>query len=166
MPYFILLQIRFSVFQQFYFNTFFPCNSIVFYAIKNFLIRRQLASPNCQRRPLAHKKLKALALGRSSTYRYRLSVCVPQIPGLEPHPRGDSIWRWGLFGGHESGALLDGISVLIRRYQGASSLSPPPRRQPSMSQEGGTHQTPALPPELWKICLLTNHPIYGIAKLR
>ena len=66
--------------------------------------------------------------------------------------------RWGLWEviGHEGGALMDEISILIKRLQRAPLPLPPcedtVRRQLSKDQEVGPHQTPNLPGS-WTSCL-------------
>ena len=53
--------------------------------------------------------------------------------------------------GHEYGALMNGIHVLIKETPESSLIPPHPphedieRKQQSMEQEAGSHQTPNLP---------------------
>ena len=80
---------------------------------------------------------------------FGLNVCAP-TPNhvLKSYSQGDGIRRWGHGRrlGHEGGALMDGISALIK--ESSEPLTLPllscegtARRQPSMNQEVGSHQT-------------------------
>lgn len=71
----------------------------------------------------------------------------------------------GAFGrqlGHESGAVINGISTLVKSPDSPSLLPPcadMTKRQPSMSQEAGSHQT------IWGLCDLGLPSLQNYEKL-
>ena len=84
---------------------------------------------------------------------HRLNMCPSKINILKSNPQCDGIRRWGLWRweGHESEALKNGISALIKETP-ESSLSPSAsvRLQPSVIQEVSSHQTQnLLVPSSW-----------------
>lgn len=87
------------------------------------------------------KKFKAPHLVLTHSHWYELIGCVtPKLICWKPNPQCDCIWSLWAMIGHESGALVNGISALTKRSPG--SLSAPSAmwrhsaKVPSLNQSG------------------------------
>lgn len=117
-----------------------------------------------------------------SAHEFQMSVIdwmsvYPEIHVLIPNPKCDGIWR-GSFGGwlcHESGDLMNGISAFVKGPQrtpfSLALWKDTGRRQPSVSQKAGSHQTlsmpvpwpwPSQPPSCMKSVLFISHSVCDI----